>query len=127
MPVTSMGPSGSPSGAYAGLLQTGEGAFHQDILATRLHLHVLRGDVDAARALGAEVEPVAEASAYPWFRSTIQVSLAMLDHSLGEVGPAYERLARVMAVPGLGHLAALHWETIVAHAADSLVSLGRTR
>jgi DNA-binding CsgD family transcriptional regulator len=113
------------SGAYAGILQTGEGAFHQDILATRLHLLVLRGDVEAARALGAEVEPVAEATAYPWFRSTVQVSLAMLDQSVGEAAAAYERLAKVMSVPGLGRLAPLHWETIVAHTAESLVSLGR--
>ena len=113
------------SGAYAGLLQTGEGAYHQDILATRLHLLVLRGDVEAARALGAEVERVAEATAYPWFRSTVQVSLAMLDHSVGEAAAAYERLAAVMALPGLGRLAPLHWETIVGYAADSLVSLGR--
>ena len=113
------------SGAYAGLLQTVEGAYHQDILATRLHLLVLRGEVEAARALGAEVERVAEATAYPWFRSTVQVSLAMLDHSVGEAAAAYERLAQVMSVPGLGRLAPLHWETIVAHAADCLVSLGR--
>ena len=113
------------SGAYAGILQTGEGAFHQDVQATRLHLHVQRGEVDAARALGAEVEPVAQASAYPWFRATVQVSLAMLDHSHGEAGAAYERLAKVMAEPGLGRLAPLHWETIVAYASESLVSLGR--
>src|SRR5688572_21657537 len=110
------------SGAYAGILQTGEGAFHQDILATRLHLLVLRGDVETARILGAEVEPVAEASAYPWFRTTVQVSLAMLDHSVGEAAAAYERFARVMSIPGLGRLAALHWETIVAHAVECLVS-----
>ena len=113
------------SEAYAGILQTGEGAFHQDILATRLHLLVLRGDVEAARAVGAEVEPVAEASAYPWFRSTVQVSLAMLDQSVGEAAAAHDRFARVMSAPGLGHLAPLHWETIVAYTAESLVSLGR--
>ena len=113
------------SGAYSGILQTGEGAFHQDILATRLHLLVLRGDVDAARALGAEVEEVAQASAYPWFRTTVQMSLAMLDHSLGDAAAAYERFAKVTSTPGLGRLAPLHWETIVAYSADSLVSLGR--
>ena len=114
------------SGAYAGILQTGEGAFHQDILATRLHLHVLRGEVDAARALGAEVEPVAQASAYPWFRSTVQVSLATLDHSLGDAAAAYERFAKVMSQPAIGRLAPLHWETIVAYTAECLVGLGRT-
>ncbi len=113
------------SEAQAGILQTGEGAFHQDILSTRLHLLVLRGDVVAARALAAEVEPVARASAYPWFRSTVQVSLAMLDHSIGEVADAYERFVGVMSTPGLGRLAPLHWETVVAYTAECLVSLGR--
>jgi DNA-binding CsgD family transcriptional regulator len=111
--------------AHAGILQTGEGAFHQDILSTRLHLLVMRGEVAAARALAAEVEPIAQASAYPWFRSTVQVSLAMLDHSTGQAAAAYERFAALMSEPGLGRLAPLHWETIVAYTADSLVSLGR--
>ena len=42
--------------AYAWLLQTGEGAFFQDLQVTRLQLLVLRGEVEAARALAVEVE-----------------------------------------------------------------------
>ena len=85
----------------------------------------LRGDVEAARVLGAEVELVAQASAHRWFRSTVQVSLAMLDHSLGDAAATYGRLSKVVSEPGLGRLAPLHWESIVAYTAESLISLGR--
>ncbi len=115
----------SAAAAHAGILQTGEGSYYQDVLTTRLHLSVLRGDVDNARALGAEVAPVAGSSAYPWFRISVQMALAMLDHSLGDIDAAHQRFAQLVAEPGLGRLAPVHWESIVGHTAETLVGLGR--
>ena len=111
--------------AHAGLLQTGEGAFYQEILRTRLDLDVLRGDVEAARAMGAEMELAARGSGYPWYRTAAPFALAMLELSLGNATAAHDQLVRVMSEPGLGRLHPVNWETTVAYEAEALVGLGR--
>ena len=111
--------------AHAGLLQTGEGAFYQDLLVLRLNLSVMRGDVDAARALGAAIEADAHDSPKPLIRTAAPLALAMLDLSLGDAAAARERLARVVSEPGLGRLLPLRWETVIALEAEALVGLGR--
>ena len=111
--------------AHTGLLQTGEGAFYQDLLVFRLHLHVLRGDAEGARALWAEVEPVIRASAYPGFRASAHLAIARLDLWLGDWGRAHERLSRIMAEPGRARLIPVGWEMIVADQAEALLGLGR--
>ncbi len=111
--------------AHAGLLQTGEGAFYQDLLVTRLNLHVLRGEVDAARALWAELEPVARVSAYPGFLVQANLTIARLDLWLGDSVRADERLTQVMSETGRGRLIPITWETIVADKAEALLGLGR--
>lgn len=111
--------------AHPGLLQTGEGAFYQDLLVVQLHLLVLRGDADGARALWTEVEPVAAASAYPMFRSLASWAIARLDLWLGDWARAHERLSALMAEPGRARLMPVIWEGIVADQAEALLGLGR--
>ena len=111
--------------AHAWLLQTGEGAFFQEIQVTRLQLQVVRGSVDGARTLAAEIERIARPSAYPWFRTSTPFALGLLDLSLGDPAGAYEKLLVVMSEPGRGRLLPVHWETTVAYAAEALVGLGR--
>ena len=124
-PATWTGPSGSRARRYAGILQTGEGAFHQDLLPPP-GPRVLRGDVEAARALGADVEPDAEASPHRWFRATVPVSLAMLELSLGEPAAAYERLSPGSCpIPGLGRLAPAPLGVDRRARGGGLVGLGR--
>ena len=112
--------------AQTGLLQTGEGAFYQDLMIVRLNLAVVRGDVDAAHGLGATIELDDRVSPKPLVRTAAGVALAMLDLSLGDPGGAHERLAPVMAEPGLGRLIPVRWESIVALEAEALLGLGRT-
>ena len=111
--------------AHAGLLQTGEGAFYQDLLALRLNLHVLRGDIDAARALWTEIEPVTSVSAYPEFRAQTSLAIARLELWLGDFAGAHERLTLIMAEPGRARLVPVGWESIVADQAEALLGLGR--
>jgi ATP/maltotriose-dependent transcriptional regulator MalT len=111
--------------AHAGLLQTGEGAFYQDLLVVQLHLLVLRGDADAARALWAEVEPVSTASAYPMFRSLASWAIARLDLWLGDSAAAHDRLTAIMSEPGRARLVPIGWESIVADQVEALLGLGR--
>ena len=111
--------------AEEGLLQTGEGAFSQDLLVLRLNLAVVRGDVDAARALAAAVEAGAPNSPQPRMRTAAPLALAMLDLSLGDVAAAEERLERVVSEPGLGRLLPVRWETLIGLEAEALVGLGR--
>lgn len=112
------------SEAHAGLLQTGEGAFYQDLLVTRLQLYTLRGDVDGARALWAETEPATSVTPYPGFRIESSVSIARLDLALGMTARAHQRLERIMAEPGRGRLAPIIWEMIVADRIEALLGLG---
>ncbi|MEA2612150.1 MAG: hypothetical protein QOI52_109 [Chloroflexota bacterium] len=111
--------------AHAGLLQTGEGAFYQEILRTRLDLRVLTGDVEAARSMAAEMEVAARDSAYPWYRTAAPLALGMLELSLGDSSAAHDQFVRVMSEPGLGRLSPVRWEMTVAHEAEALVGLGR--
>jgi ATP/maltotriose-dependent transcriptional regulator MalT len=111
--------------AHAGLLQTGEGAFYQEILRTRLDLHVLKGDVEAARSMAAEMEVAAHGSAYPWYRTAAPLAIAMLELSLGNAAAAHHQLERVLSEPGLGRLVPVGWETTVAFEAEALVGLER--
>jgi ATP/maltotriose-dependent transcriptional regulator MalT len=111
--------------AHAGLLQTGEGAFYQDLLVTRLQLYVSRGDEDAARALWAETEPATSVTPYPVFRTEMSLSIARLDLALGDTARAHERLARIMAEPGRARLYPIGWEMIVADQVEALLGLGR--
>jgi ATP/maltotriose-dependent transcriptional regulator MalT len=111
--------------AEVGLLQTGEGAFYRDLQLVRLNLSVARGDVDAARALGAAIEDDVQSSPQPLVRTAAPLALAMLDLSLGEPAAAHERVAQVMSVPGLGRLLPVRWETIIALEAEALVGIGR--
>jgi len=110
--------------AQAGLLQTGEGAFYQDLLMLRLDLAALRGDVETARALGAAIEPDALASQQPKVRTAPSMALAMLDLSLGDPTEARDRLAPVLAEPGLGRLLPIRWETTVALDGEAMIALG---
>ena len=48
--------------AEAGLLQSGQGAFYDDLMINSLALAVSRGDVEAARAIAADSESLADAS-----------------------------------------------------------------
>ena len=112
--------------AQTGLLQTGEGAFYQDLTIVRLNLAVGRGDADAAHALGATIELDDRVSPKPLVRTAAGVALAMLDLSLGDPGGAHERLVPVLAEPGLGRLTPVRWESIVALEAEALLGLGRT-
>ncbi len=111
--------------AQTGLLQTGEGAFSLDLRLYRLYLLVARGEVDAARALAAAIEPETGASPKPLVRTAPPLALAMLDVALGDAAGAHERLGPVLAEPGLGRLLPLRWETIVALEVEALVGLGR--
>ncbi len=111
--------------ANTGLLQTGEGAFYQDLLVIQLQLLVLRGDADRARALWAEIEPMASVSAYPMFRAGANLAIADLDLWLGDWGRAHERLNAVMAEPGRARLMPISWEGMVADQAEALLGLGR--
>jgi len=111
--------------ADAGLLQTGEGAFYQDLLVLRLNLSVTRGDVEAARALGTRMEADTRDSPKPLIRTAAPLALGMLDLSLGDAAAAHERLARVVSEPGLGRLLPVRWETVVALEAEALLGLGR--
>lgn len=111
--------------AHAGLLQTGEGAFYQEILRTRIDLEVLKGDVGAARSMAAELEGASRDSAYPWYRTAASFALAMLELSQGDAAAAHDHLEPVMAEPGLGRLAPVRWETTVAYDAEALIGLGR--
>ena len=72
--------------AQTGLLQTGEGAFYQDLLLVRLNLAVGRGDDDAARRLATTIELDNRVSPKPLVRTAAAVALAMLDLSLGDPG-----------------------------------------
>jgi DNA-binding CsgD family transcriptional regulator len=111
--------------ANAGLLQTGEGAFYQDLLVIQLQLLVLRGDADGARALWAGIEPMTIASAYPMFRAGANLAMANLDLWLGDWGRAHERLNAIMAERGRSRLMPISWEGIVADQAEALLGLGR--
>jgi DNA-binding CsgD family transcriptional regulator len=111
--------------AEAGLLQTGEGAFYQDALVLRLNLAVVRGDVDAARALAAAVEAGAVDSFQPLVRTAAPLAMAMLDLSLGDAAGAHARLERVASETGLGRLLPIRWETVIGLDTEALVGLGR--
>ncbi len=112
--------------AHAGLLQTGEGAFYQDLLVIQLQLLVLRGDAAGARALLAEIEPVTSVSAYPMFRGLASLAIARLDLWLGDWARAHQRLTAIMSEAGRARLVPIGWESIVADQAEALLGLGRT-
>jgi DNA-binding CsgD family transcriptional regulator/DNA polymerase III delta prime subunit len=111
--------------AQAGLLQSGEGAFYDDLLIHRLNFAAARGDVDLAHALAATIEPNTGASPQPIVRTAPSLALATLDLSLGEAGRALERLAPIVAEPALGRLLPMRREMVVAMQAEALVGLGR--
>jgi DNA-binding CsgD family transcriptional regulator len=111
--------------AETGLLQSGEGAFFDDLLIQSLHLAVMRTDVARARALAAEMETATQASPQPLVRSASNLELATLDLALGDASAALERLEPLMDEPPLGRLLPWRREIIVAMYAEALVGLGR--
>jgi DNA-binding CsgD family transcriptional regulator len=111
--------------AEIGLLQSGEGAFYDDLMIVRLNLAVVRGDVDAARDLAASMEPRTRSSPQPIIQHAPNLALAMLDLWLGDAGAALERLEHLVSEPPLGRLLPMRRESIVALYAEALVSLGR--
>jgi DNA-binding CsgD family transcriptional regulator len=111
--------------AETGLLQSGGGAFYDDLLLQCLHLAVMRADVAATHALVVELESASQVSPQPIVRNAPSLALATLDLALGDAAAALERLGPLMDEPPLGRLLPWRRETIVAQYAEALVNLGR--
>ena len=111
--------------AGIGLRQTGEGAYIRNVQLTLLGLRIARGDVDGARAMAAEIEPMTAASASRWVQDAVPIHLATLDLAVGDAASAHDRVAPALVRPGLGRLAAVVSERVVALDVEALVGLGR--
>jgi ATP/maltotriose-dependent transcriptional regulator MalT len=65
------------------------------------------------------------ASASRWVRDAVPIHLATLDLAVGDAATAHDRVAPALARPGLGRLAAVASERVVALDVEALVGLGR--
>jgi DNA-binding CsgD family transcriptional regulator len=111
--------------AEAGLLQSGEGAFYDDLMIHRLNLAAFRGNVEETRTLADALDAVTRASPQPIVRTAPDLALATMELSLGDVEAVLERILPIVAEPPLGRLLPVRREIIVALQVEALVGLGR--